>query len=184
MKNGTLCLTPTGAASGARRQHFCSTTVSFIGTVRTKDTDTHNRSVDFVGFSCYKAAICCTGKTAVLCSRLSMRRDTTCTRTASVSAPACYITQKRKNLCCGFIWITAAILARRGRACRKRYPTGPFAHGRSQRPGSHDSRDFTAFQDKGRQGRTCSARPTGTPPCASGSWTKPTQNGPAAARKF
>lgn len=37
-------------------------------------------------------------------------------------------------------------------------PTGPFAYMGSQRPGSHDSRDFTAFQDKdGRAYLFCSS---------------------------
>lgn len=113
MKNGTLWLDADGRGIQAHGGSILQHNGIFYWYGENKDTDTHNRSVDFVGFPATKAATCCTGKTAVLYSQLSMSWDTTCTRTASASAPVCYITQKRKSLCCGFIWITAATPAPR-----------------------------------------------------------------------
>ena len=113
MKNGTLWLDTDGRGIQAHGGSILQHNGIFYWYGENKDTDTHNRSVDFVGFSCYKSRDLLHWENCGLVLSLSMSRDTTCTRTASASAPAYYITQKRKNLCCGFIWITAATPAPR-----------------------------------------------------------------------
>ena len=55
MKNGTLWLDTDGRGIQAHGGSILQHNGIFYWYGENKDTDTHNRSVDFVGFSCYKS---------------------------------------------------------------------------------------------------------------------------------
>ena len=55
MKNGTLWLDTEGRGIQAHGGCILQYNGIFYWYGENKDTDTHNRSVDFVGFSCYKS---------------------------------------------------------------------------------------------------------------------------------
>ena len=55
MKNGTLWLDTDGRGIQAHGGCILQYNDTFYWYGENKDIDTHNRSVDFVGFSCYKS---------------------------------------------------------------------------------------------------------------------------------
>lgn len=158
MKNGTLWLDTDGRGIQAHGGSILHHNGIFYWYGENKDTDTHNRSVDFVGFSCYKSRDllhwenCGLVLSAVNELGHDLHPDSVCERPSVL-----YNAETQKFVLWFHLDNRRYTRAEVGLAVSDT-PTGPFAYMGSQRPGSHDSRDFTAFQDRdGRAYLFCSS---------------------------
>ena len=158
MKNGTLWLDTDGRGIQAHGGSILQHNGIFYWYGENKDTDTHNRSVDFVGFSCYKSRDllhwenCGLVLSAVNELGHDLHPDSVCERPSVL-----YNAETQKFVLWFHLDNRRYTRAEVGLAVSDT-PTGPFAYMGSQRPGSHDSRDFTAFQDRdGRAYLFCSS---------------------------
>ena len=114
--------------------------------------------MDFVGFSCYKSRDllhwenCGLVLSAVNEAGHDLHPDSVCERPSVL-----YNAETQKFVLWFHLDNRRYTRAEVGLAVSDT-PTGPFAYMGSQRPGSHDSRDFTAFQDRdGRAYLFCSS---------------------------
>lgn len=158
MKNGALWLDTDGRGIQAHGGSILQHNGIFYWYGENKDTDTHNRSVDFVGFSCYKSRDllhwenCGLVLSAVNEAGHDLHPDSVCERPSVL-----YNAETQKFVLWFHLDNRRYTRAEVGLAVSDT-PTGPFAYMGSQRPGSHDSRDFTAFQDRdGRAYLFCSS---------------------------
>ena len=148
MKNGTLWLDTEGRGIQAHGGSILQHNGIFYWYGENKDTDTHNRSVDFVGFSCYKSRDllhwenCGLVLSAVKEAGHDLHPDSVCERPSVL-----YNAETQKFVLWFHLDNRRYTRAEVGLAVSDT-PTGPFTYMGSQRPGSHDSRDFTAFQDR------------------------------------
>lgn len=157
-ENGTLWLDADGRGIQAHGGSILQHNGIFYWYGENKDSDTHNRSVDFVGFSCYKSRDllhwenCGLVLSAVNELGHDLHPDSVCERPSVL-----YNAETQKFVLWFHLDNRRYTRAEVGLAVSDT-PTGPFAYMGSQRPGSHDSRDFTAFQDKdGRAYLFCSS---------------------------
>ena len=147
MKNGTLWLDTDGRGIQAHGGSILQHNGIFYWYGENKDTDTHNRSVDFVGFSCYKSRDllhwenCGLVLSAVNELGHDLHPDSVCERPSVL-----YNAETQKFVLWFHLDNRRYTRAEVGLAVSDT-PTGPFTYMGSQRPGNHDSRDFTAFQD-------------------------------------
>lgn len=158
MKNGRLWLDTDGRGIQAHGGSILQHNGIFYWYGENKDTDTHNRSVDFVGFSCYKSRDllhwenCGLVLSAVNELGHDLHPDSVCERPSVL-----YNAETQKFVLWFHLDNRRYTRAEVGLAVSDT-PTGPFTYMGSQRPGSHDSRDFAAFQDRdGRAYLFCSS---------------------------
>lgn len=148
MKNGTLWLDTDGRGIQAHGGCILPYNGEFYWYGENKDIDTHNRSVDFVGFSCYKSRDllhwenCGLVLAAVNEPGHDLNPANVCER------PSVLYNAATKKFVLWFHLDNRRYTRAEVGLAVSDTPTGPFTYLGGQRPGSHDSRDFTAFQDK------------------------------------
>lgn len=147
MKNGTLWHDTDGCGLQAHGGCILYHKGMYYWYGENKDTQTYNRRVDFIGFSCYKSADlvhwenCGLVLTAVDESGHDLSPSGVCER------PSVLYNKKTQTFVMWFHQDSRDYT----RACvglaTSSSPVGPFVYHGSQRPGWHDSRDMMAFQD-------------------------------------
>ena len=148
MKNGTLWTDTDGKGIQAHGGCILEHEGTYYWYGENKDTETQNRRVDFVGFSCYSSRDLIRWENHGLVLS-SVREEGHDLSPASVGErPTVLYNAKTGKFVMWFHQDSADYTRARVGLAVSDSQAGPFLYQGSQRPGNHDSRDMAAFIDE------------------------------------